>query len=105
MIDDLDEVEKLRNIIARRLTDDASKMVLIKTLNEATWDYEDEDEYHTVPNIKQLQAEQELENEVLMLLEDGSITLYPEFFTVEDENGEEIKSFNLILKVNQLEVE
>lgn len=105
LIDDLDEVEKLRKIIAKRLTDDASKMLHVKTLDEAAWDFESEDEYQTVPHIKQLQTEQELEHEVLTLLEDGSITLYPEFFTVEDENGEEVKSFNLILKVHELENE
>lgn len=105
MIDDLDEVEKLRKIIAERVTDDASKMLHIKTLDEAVWDYEDEDEYQTVPHIKQLQAEQEIENEVLTLLEDGSITLHPDFFTVRDENGEDIRNFNLILKVNELKGE
>ncbi|MFB1071984.1 integrase [Vibrio diabolicus] len=105
MIDDLDEVEKLRKIIAERVTGDASNMLQIKTLDEAVWDYEDEDEYQTVPHIKQLQVEQEIENEVLTLLEDGSITLHPEFFTVQDENGEDIRDFNLILKVNELESE
>lgn len=105
MIDDLDEIEKLRKIIAERVTDDASKMLHIKTLDEAVWDYEDENEYQTVPHIKQLQAEQEIENEVLTLLEDGSITLHPEFFTIRDGNGEDIRSFNLILKVNELKGE
>ncbi|MEZ9577425.1 MULTISPECIES: integrase [unclassified Vibrio] len=105
MIDDLNEVEKLRKTIAKRLTNDASRMLHVKTLDEAVWDFEDGNEYQTVPHIKKLQAEQDLENEVLTLLEDGSIALYPEFFTVENENGEEVKSFNLILKVNELENE
>ena len=101
MIDNLDEVEKLRKIIAERVTNDASKMLHIKTLDDAIWDYE-EDVYQTVPHIKQLQAEQEIENEVLSLLESGSITLHPEFFTVQDEKGENVRSFNLILKINEL---
>ncbi|WP_299137302.1 integrase [uncultured Vibrio sp.] len=107
MIDDLDEVEKLRKIIAERVTGDASKMLHIKTLDETVWDYEDEDEdeYQTVPHIKQLQAEQEIENEVLTLLENGSITLHPEFFTVQDDSGEDVRNFNLILKINELEGE
>ncbi|EAR53675.1 hypothetical protein SKA34_04070 [Photobacterium sp. SKA34] len=40
-----------------------------------------------------------------MLLESDIISLKPEFFTIKDENGEDIKTFNLILKINELEAE
>ena len=101
MIEDRDEVEKLRKIIVKRLAGEASELE-ISTLDDAISDYEDE---RTIPHISQLQAEQELENEVLMLLENQTISLTPEFFTVQDENGEDISNFNLVLKVNELEVE
>ncbi|MFS2262240.1 integrase [Vibrio vulnificus] len=105
LIENYDEVEKLREMIAKRVSGDASKMLHIKTLDEAIFDYEEENEYSTIPHISQLQAEQELENEVLTLLENDVISLEPEFFTVKNEDGEDIKTFNLILKVNQLEAE
>ncbi|PHN84404.1 integrase [Vibrio splendidus] len=103
MIDNLDELDKLRGIIARRLTGNASSELNITTLNDAIFDYDDVSEYRTVPHISQLLTEHELENEVLTLLENGSITLQPEFFTAQDENGDECRNFNLILKVNEVE--
>ncbi|MEZ8417787.1 integrase [Vibrio splendidus] len=105
LIENHDEVEALRQMIAKRVSGDASKMLHIKTLNDATFDYEEENEYRTIPHISQLRAEQELETEVLMLLENDVISLEPEFFTVKNEDGEDVKTFNLILKVNQLEAE
>ncbi|MCS0365213.1 integrase [Vibrio diabolicus] len=105
LIENYDEVEKLREMIAKRVSGDASKMLHINTLDDAIFDYEEEDEYSTIPHISQLQAEQELEDEVLTLLENDVISLEPEFFTVKNEDGEDIKTFNLILKVNQLEAE
>ncbi|MDC5706163.1 integrase [Vibrio europaeus] len=103
LIDNLDELDKLRKILAKRLTGNASAVLKITTLDDAIFDYEDESEYRTIPHISQLQIEQELETEVLILLESHSITLEPEFFTVQDENGEDRRNFNLILKVNELE--
>ena len=105
MIENLDEVEKLREIIVKRLTGDDKKILDILTLDDAIFDYDDDSEYRTIPHISQLQAEQELENQVLTLLENHTISLMPEFFTVQDENGEVVQSFNLVLKVNELEVE
>ena len=104
-INNLDEVEHLRKILAKRLTGNANKALHIRTLDDAIYDYGDESEHRTTPHISQLQAEQDLENEVLMLLESDIISLKPEFFTIKDENGEDIKTFNLILKINELEAE
>ncbi|MEZ9131868.1 integrase [Vibrio breoganii] len=103
LIDSHDELERLREILAERLTGNASAALNITTLDDALCDYEDESEFETVPHITQLQAEQEVEDEVFTLLEKGSITLHPEFFTATDENGEEFKNFNLVLKINELE--
>ncbi|CAK3542679.1 integrase [Vibrio crassostreae] len=104
-INNLDEVEHLRKILAKRLTGNANKALHIRTLDDAIFDYGDESEHRTTPHISQLQTEQELENEVLTLLESDIISLKPEFFTIKDENGEDIKTFNLILKLNELEAE
>lgn len=104
-INNLDEVEHLRKILAKRLTGNANKALHIRTLDDAIFDYGDESEHRTTPHISQLQTEQDLENEVLMLLESDIISLNPEFFTIKDENGEDIKTFNLILKINELEAE
>ncbi|MFA0178742.1 integrase [Vibrio lentus] len=103
MIDNFNELDKLRKILAERLTGNAAALLHISTLDDATFDYEDESEYRTYPHISQLQAEQEMENEILTLLENGAITLQPEFFSVKDENGEEYQNFNLILKVYEVE--
>ncbi|KJF96275.1 hypothetical protein [Photobacterium angustum] len=104
-INNLDEVEHLRKVLAKRLTGNANKALHIRTLDDAIFDYGDESEHRTTPHISQLQAEQDLENEVLILLESDIISLKPEFFTIKDENGEDIKTFNLILKINELEAE
>ncbi|MGR5556331.1 integrase [Vibrio fortis] len=103
LIDNLDELNRLRKILAKRLTGNASSVLKITTLDDATFDYEDESKYKTIPHISQLQVELELEAEVLILLENDSVTLEPEFFTVQDENGEDFRNFNLILKINELE--
>lgn len=98
-----EEIEKLRKLIAERVSGDESKSLVLTTVGDAAFDYEDPAEYHTVPHITQLQLEQDLESEVLTLLETNVISLEPEFFTIQDEDGTESKTFNLILKVNELE--
>ncbi|MEZ8802142.1 integrase [Vibrio splendidus] len=101
-IADLDGIEELREIIAERLTGDASTPITILTLGEAAEDYDDES-YSTVPTISQIQKEQDIESEVLTLLDEGLITLEPDFFTVKDVDGEEVKDFNLLLKIKDLD--
>ncbi|MDN4732924.1 hypothetical protein QYZ42_06545 [Vibrio parahaemolyticus] len=65
-------------------------------------DYDDES-YLTVPHINQLKAEQAIENEIIHLLESENITLEPEFFTVENEDGEKTRTFTLKLRVKNLD--
>ncbi|WP_375748383.1 integrase [Vibrio sp. HN007] len=101
-IADLDGIEELRKIIAERLTGDTSTPITIQTLSEAVKDYDDES-YLTVPTISQIQKEQDVESEVLTLIDKGLITLEPDFFTIKDVDGEEVKDFNLILKIKDLD--
>lgn len=98
----LDGIEKVRKIIAERLTGDSSTSITIETVSEAAEDYDDES-YLTVPHINQIQKEQDIETEVIQLLEEGKITLEPEFFTIEDSDGNAIQTFNLILKIKDLD--
>ncbi len=98
----LDGIEEVRKIIAERLTGDSSTPITIESVSEAAEDYDDES-YLTVPHISQLQKEQDIETEVIQLLEEGRITLEPEFFTIEDDDGNTTQTFNLILKIKDLD--
>lgn len=98
----LEGIEEVRKIIAERLTGDSSTPITIESVSEAAEDYDDES-YLTVPHIGQLQKEQDIETEVIHLLEEGRITLEPEFFTVEDYDGNVTHTFNLILKIKDLD--
>ncbi|CAH6832483.1 Integrase [Vibrio chagasii] len=94
-------IEEVRRIIAERLTGDSSTPITIESVSEAAEDYDDES-YLTVPHISQIQKEQTVETEVIHLLEEGRITLEPEFFTIEDADGNTTQTFNLILKIKDL---
>ncbi|MFA0195441.1 integrase [Vibrio artabrorum] len=98
----LEGIEEVRKIIAERLTGDSSTPITIESVSEAAEDYDDES-YLTVPHISQLQKEQDIETEVIQLLEEGRITLEPEFFTIEDDDGSTTQTFNLILKIKDLD--
>ncbi|ANQ27737.1 integrase [Vibrio natriegens] len=98
----LEGIEEVRKIIAERLTGDSSTPITIESVSEAAEDYDDES-YLTVPHINQLQKEQDIETEVIQLLEEGRITLEPEFFTIEDADGNATQTFNLILKIKDLD--
>lgn len=98
----LEGIEEIRKIIAERLTGDSSTPITIESVSEAAEDYDDES-YLTVPHISQLQKEQDIETEIIQLLEDGRITLEPEFFTIEDADRNTTQTFNLILKIKDLD--
>ncbi|MHA2734254.1 integrase [Vibrio campbellii] len=98
----LDGIEEVRKIIAERMTGDSSTPITIESVSEAAEDYDDES-YLTIPHISQIQKEQDVETEVLHLLEEGRITLEPEFFAVEDCDGKATQTFNLILKIKDLD--
>ncbi|MCG9692603.1 integrase [Vibrio sp. Isolate22] len=98
----LEGIEEVRKIIAERMTGDSSTPITIETVREAAEDYDDE-YYLTIPHISRLQKEQDIETEVIQLLEEGRITLEPEFFTIEDADGGTTQTFNLILKIKDLD--
>ncbi|MGX9419306.1 integrase [Vibrio sp. WJH972] len=98
----LEGIEEVRKVIAERLTGDSLTPITIESVSEAAEDYDDES-YLTVPHISQLQKEQDIETEVIHLLEEGRITLEPEFFTVDDCDGGGTQTFNLILKIKNLD--
>lgn len=98
----LDGIEDVRKMIAERMTGDSSTPITIESVSEAAEDYDDES-YLTVPHISQLQKEHDIETEVLHLLEEGRITLEPEFFSIEDVDGKTTQTFNLILKIKDFD--
>ncbi|MEZ8303829.1 integrase [Vibrio splendidus] len=98
----LEGIEEVRKVIAERLTGDSSTPITVESVSEAAEDYDDES-YLTVPHISQLQKEQDIETAVIQFLEEGRITLEPEFFTIEDADGNTTQTFNLILKVKDLD--
>ncbi|MBF4425657.1 integrase [Vibrio anguillarum] len=98
----LDGIEEVRKMIAERLTGDCSTPITIESVSEAAEDYDDES-YLTIPHISQIQKEQDIETEVIHLLDEGRITLEPEFFTIDDSDGNATQTFNLILKIKDLD--
>ncbi|EOI6448233.1 integrase [Vibrio parahaemolyticus] len=98
----LNGIEEVRKIIAERLTGDRSTPITIESVSEAAEDYDDES-YLTIPHISQIQKEQDIETEVIHLLDEGRITLEPEFFTIDDSDGNATQTFNLILKIKDLD--
>ncbi|MCR9878692.1 MULTISPECIES: integrase [Vibrio harveyi group] len=98
----LEGIEDVRKIIAERMTGDSSTPITIETVREAAEDYDNES-YLTIPHISQVQREQDIETEVIHLLEEGRITLEPEFFTIDDSDGNATQTFNLILKIKDLD--
>lgn len=99
---DSEEIVELRKVIAKRVLGDETKAVELSTLSDACKYYEDES-YKTIPHISQIQKEQAIENEIIEMLELGSITLEPEFFTITDSNNDEVRTFSLILKIKDLD--
>jgi hypothetical protein len=98
----LEGIEKVRKAIAKRLLGDETKAVEISTLSDASEYYEDES-YLTIPHISKIKKEQDIENEIINMLEVGEITLEPDFFTIKDSSGDNVRTFNLILKVKDLD--
>ena len=98
----IDNIDKLEGIINQRYGIKQKASVLISTVSDAIADYDDTDDYTTVPHIKQLEAEQELESQILALLTDDVITLEPNFFTVTNADGEVTNTFTLALEVKEL---
>lgn len=98
----IENIDKVESAIAKRLGLREHGSITLSTVSESVEDYDDES-YLTVPHINQLKAEQAIENEIIYLLESENITLEPEFFTIENEDGEKTRTFTLKLKVKNLD--
>lgn len=95
----LENIDALADSISKRYGV-AKENISMSTVAHAVEDYEDD--YHTIPSIEQLERQAVLEGQVLELLQDGTITLEPDFFTV-THDGEISTDFTLALQVNELD--
>jgi hypothetical protein len=84
------------------MTGDISTPITVESLSEAASEY-DHHSYLTVPHIEQIQLEQEIETQVIQLLKEGQISLEPEFFILISSDGNKTQTFNLILKIKDLD--
>ncbi|HGS5668028.1 TPA: integrase [Vibrio parahaemolyticus] len=101
-VESIENIDKLEELISNRYGLNKKGGILISNINDAIDDYEDEDEYETIPHISQLINEQKIESEIIDMLEDKTITLEPNFVTVKNYQGESINTFTLVLKVKEL---
>ncbi|AZG74811.1 integrase [Shewanella livingstonensis] len=97
----LDYIQQLADVIAEYYGVDSAN-VSLSTIADAASDYGDTNDYKTIPHIEQLKQQERLESQILELLDEGVISLEPEFFTIEHE-GHKINDFTLILRVNKLD--
>jgi len=97
----LDNIHELAEALAKRYGIHKENISL-SSITDAISDYGDTDEYETTPHIKKLKKQENLESQIYELLEDGIITLEPEFFTVQ-KNGQKINDFTLTLLVKELD--
>ncbi len=96
----LENIAELKHVLAKRYGISAAN-VSISTISEAIPDFEDVNEYKTIPSMETMRQRETLERQVLELIEDDIVTLEPEFFIVEGVDGTH-QDFNLILKVKEL---
>lgn len=97
----LKSIEELQKVLAKKYqTDPTGHTIYIDTLEGAIDSEKDEE---TVPTIDQLQKEQELESDIEQLLQNGDISLEPNFFTITNEDGNKIQTFNLALQVRYVD--
>lgn len=96
----LENIADLKQALAQRYGVYASQLS-ISTISEAITDFQDEDEYQTIPSIASLRKREEVELQVLELIEEDIVILEPEFFTVEGPDGTR-QDYNLILKVKEV---
>lgn len=91
-------VEELRNQFN-------AKQIHIKTYNEvfnSLTPMHEDSLIETQPNFDEYLASHTCEGQVLDYLDDGRITLEPDFFEVTGADGEVISKFNLVLKVKDI---
>ena len=94
-------IDRLQALIAKRYGVNAQDISLASIKNTVE-DYDDEEDYQTQPKIETLRAQEQLESHILSLLNDKSITLEPEFFTL-NQGDRKINDFRLTLQINELD--
>jgi hypothetical protein len=99
---DIANIDALRKLLAKELMGNETKDIEIMTPGEAL-NYYDSIDYSTVPHIRQIKKEQEFETEILIMLDKGTISLEPHFFTVKSEDGKQISTFNLVLQIKEID--
>lgn len=97
---DTEQLKTLRTLLATRLTGNENAEVMINSLSNTADDFY-ADDYETIPHISQIEKQQVIENEILQLLDDETISLEPEFFSVTNSEGSTEKTFNLVLTFNE----
>lgn len=97
---DTEQLRTLRKLLTTRLTGNENAEVMINSLSNTADDFY-EDDYETVPHISQIEKQQVIEHEILQLLDDETISLEPEFFSVTNSEGSTKKTFNLVLTFNE----
>lgn len=97
---DTEQLRTLRTLLATRLTGNENAEVMINSLSNTADDFY-EDDYETIPHISQIEKQQVIENEILQLLDDETIALEPEFFSVTNSEGSTEKTFTLVLTFNE----
>jgi len=95
----LENIDALADSISKRYSV-ARENISMSTVANAVEDYQDD--YHTVPSIEELEKQVTLEGQILELLQNGYITLEPDFFTV-TLDGETFTDYTLVLQVNELD--
>ncbi|AZL84322.1 integrase [Aliivibrio salmonicida] len=98
---DAKQLDKLRELLVKRLAGNERAEVIINTLSNTIDDYHESD-YETTPHISVIEKNQIMENEVLRLLDNEVISLEPNFFIVTTPNGSTESTFNLTLTFNEI---
>lgn len=92
-------IERLGPILKSRFN---TLSISIKSINEILEDYDET--FQTAPSLIVFEEAKNNQKELISsLLLDGKIDLQPEFFTLKDETGKEIRDYTLVMHVKDLE--
>lgn len=96
---DLEHIDELENLIMKRFSLHEHGTVSVLSIQEAieTFNYQ---HYKVQPSIEQVKLISQLEDCVSTLIDNGSVSLEPEFFTAQI-NGKTKIDFHLVLKIMQ----
>jgi hypothetical protein len=95
----LENIDALADSISKRFGV-AKENISMSTMKHAVEDYKVD--FKTIPTIEQLEKQATKESQILGLLEDGTITLEPEFFTFSDCDNT-FSDFTLVLQIHEVD--